>query len=213
MQTKYFVLGISALALVLGLSLHFWQRPDPQHQIDGLLWPQRKVLQDFTLVDENQQQFNLASLNGQWTLLFFGYTHCPDICPMTLSLLKQVKQRLLETAPEATVNTQYVFVSVDGKRDTPEVLAGYTDYFDPEFFGVSGTPQQVEKLTRQLGIVYFESPNPFSDDPNDYLVEHSSSILLINPQGEMIAIFSTPHTIEKIADNYTAMRQFLAQQS
>jgi protein SCO1/2 len=147
----------------------------------------------------------LNNLKGHWSLVFFGYTHCPDVCPTTLTVLKSVKQQLV-THQQETVNTQYVFISVDGRRDTTSVLANYMNYFDPTFIGLNGTEEQIKGLTGQLGVVYMQVAG---SSPDNYLVDHSASILLFDPLGRMIALFSAPHTTEGITSRYLAIRQFL----
>jgi len=201
------VLSIGALALGLWLNYSLSSRNAPQeeHAIEGLLWPQTKSLTDFALIDQHEQPFTLNNLKGRWSLVFFGYTHCPDVCPTTMVVLKGVKQQLVAHAEE-TANTQYIFVSVDGHRDTASVLANYMNYFDPAFIGVNGADEQIKALTGQLGVVYMKVAE---SNPDNYLVDHSASILLFDPLGRMIALFSAPHTVEGITARYLAIRQFL----
>lgn len=210
-QTTPFVLILSIVALALGLGLNYLLSPTIKKppQIEGLLWPQSKMLTDIALVSNQEVAFTVDNFKGKWSLVFFGYTHCPDVCPMTLTVLKGVKQKL-EAHAQETANTQYVFISVDRERDTPEILTNYVNYFDPEFIGVTGGQAELERLTRQLGVVYMRISDP--NNANSYLVDHSASIMLIDPLGRMIALFSAPHTAETIAEHYLAMRQFLNQQ-
>jgi len=211
MKTQPLLIAVLCiLSLSLGVATYytfFTQPPVQTSGIEGLYYPQTKPIKAFELVDYDAQPFTLANLEGQWSLLFFGYTHCPDICPMTLNVLKGVKQAL-NAHPAAAAATQYVFVSVDGQRDTPELLKGYVTYFDPSFIGATGERDAVNALTRQLGVVYFEVPGA---TPENYLVDHSSAILLVNPNAELVGIFSAPHTVEDIATRYVAMRDFIAQ--
>jgi protein SCO1/2 len=211
-RTTPFVLILSVIALVLGLGLNYLLSPTAKKppQIDGFLWPQSKTLADINLIDNQERAFTLDDFKGKWSLIFFGYTHCPDVCPTTLTVLKGVKQKLGAHAQE-TANTQYVFISVDRERDVPEILSNYVNYFDPEFIGVTGEQVEIEKLTRQLGVVYMRIPDP--NNANSYLVDHSASVMLIDPLGRMIALFSAPHAADTIADRYLAMRQFLNQQA
>jgi protein SCO1/2 len=211
-RTTPFVLILSVIALVLGLGLNYLLSPTAKKppQIDGFLWPQSKTLADINLIDNQERAFTLDDFKGKWSLIFFGYTHCPDVCPTTLTVLKGVKQKLGAHAQE-TANTQYVFISVDRERDVPEILSNYVNYFDPEFIGITGEQVEIEKLTRQLGVVYMRIPDP--NNANSYLVDHSASVMLIDPLGRMIALFSAPHAADTIADRYLAMRQFLNQQA
>jgi protein SCO1/2 len=171
-----------------------------------ILWPvsiKTKQLTDFKLTQHQGKAFTLAHLKGKWSFIFFGYTHCPDICPVTLTLLREVKQKLAPY-PKYLADTQYIFVSVDGQRDTPEKLAEYVNYFDPQFIGASGTEEQVNALTRQLGIVYIRQPEATA---GQYFIDHSATIVLINPQGEIAAQFMAPHAVATIVERYIKIRQ------
>ncbi len=214
------IIILSSIALVLGLWLQFSLSPTrqpappmPAPSIEGLLWPQSRPLPAFQLTDQHGQAFGLEQLKGHWSLLFFGYTHCPDVCPMTLGILRAVKQQLL-TQQEVVANTQYVFVSVDGERDTPEVLAQYLRYFDQDFIGLTGSAEALKPLTDKLGIVFMQVPVAETDNTestDNYFIDHTTSIVLVDPKGRMIGIFSSPHKVEDFSQRYVAMRQFLAE--
>jgi protein SCO1/2 len=207
---RLLIIILSVLALGLGFWLnHSFSKPSapPTADIEGLLWPQNRPLPPFQLTDHQQHPFTLAELKGHWSLIFFGYTHCPDVCPMTLGVLRNVKQQLAAQGQFAD-DTRYIFVSVDGERDTPAVLNRYLHYFDPAFIGLTGSDAALQTLTQALGIVYVKTP---TDKPQHYLVDHTASILLVDPEGRMIGLFSSPHAPDDIRRRYTAMRQFLAE--
>jgi protein SCO1/2 len=128
--------------------------------------------------------------------VFFGFTHCPDVCPTTLAMLAQVEKKLAE-APTAAA-PQVVLVSVDPERDTPEKLAQYVKYFSPSFTGVTGPVAAIDEFTRTLGIPVARTPLP----NGDYTVDHSAAILLFDPDGAMHALFSGPHSADLIAADY-----------
>lgn len=135
-------------------------------------------------------EFSNDGLSGRWTFLFFGYTQCPDICPTALALMKQVRKLLDTKSPGlAAQPVQVVFVSVDPKRDTRELLGQYLGAFDPSFIGASGDDAALGPLTSSLGIRY--QRNDVTDKKN-YTVDHSANILLIDPQGRHIADFPPP---------------------
>lgn len=138
--------------------------------------------------------FSNADLNGQWTLMFFGYTSCPDICPMTMNVLAEAKKQAGDDFP------QVVFVSVDPQRDNVQMLGEYVRYFDPEFTGVTGDEKMIQALTLQTSVVYMKIPGP-SGNENDYLVDHSSAILLFNPEGQLAAFLKAPHTPASVIDS------------
>jgi protein SCO1/2 len=160
-----------------------------------LLQPPRP-LPAFSLLDQSGATFDNARLTGHWSLLFFGFTHCPDVCPTTLALLAQVEKQL--AADTSLPAPQVLLVSVDPERDTPAQLASYVKFFSPSFGGVTGKPEAVAALTRAMGI-----PVAKVDLPNGaYTVDHSSVILLIDPQGAMRALMSAPHVAAVIAADY-----------
>ena len=152
--------------------------------------PEPRVLADFDLVDQEARPFSLDRLRGQWTLLFFGFTHCPDVCPGTLFDLEQVNQALRE-APGDRRDYQIVFVSVDPERDSPARLAEYVTYFDPDFLGVTGAPEQLAPLALQIGVAYRIEPH--EPGSTSYTVDHSASVFLTDPQGRLHGIFPSPH--------------------
>ncbi len=207
--TKKTVLLLTIPLLIAALG-YFWLTFSPAPEpppIEGLVWPQAKPVPPFQLIDQNRQSFNLQRLQGKWTLLFFGYTQCPDICPITLTLLQGVKHQL-ETYPDINKDTQYVFVSVDPARDDAEKLKGYVEYFDPSFLGVTGSALEISELTRQLGVIYIKVQPPGADD-TQYLIDHSSAIFLVNPQAHMVGVFSAPHETPALVQHYLQMRNFL----
>jgi protein SCO1/2 len=198
MQFKVISLGLILTIVLIIISYFLW-----------LPSISSKRLTDFNLIQHSGDAFTLANLKGKWSFIFFGYTHCPDICPVTLTLLRTVKQKLA-SHPEYLTDTQYIFVSVDGQRDTPDKLAEYVNYFDPQLIGVSGTEPQVNTLTRQLGIVYIRQPEITA---GQYFVDHSATIVLINPQGEIAEQFNAPHAVNTIVKRYSKIRQLIKESS
>ncbi|HWK73671.1 MAG TPA: SCO family protein [Povalibacter sp.] len=160
------------------------------------LSPPRPV-PEFTLTDDSGASFERSRLQDRWSLLFFGFTHCPDVCPTTLGMLAQTEKQLADLPPE--LKPQVVLVSVDPQRDTPQQLASYVKFFSPSFTGVTGTQDAIDDFTRAMGVpVAIGSP----DANGNYTVDHSAAIFLINPDGALRALFSTPHTPAVIAADY-----------
>jgi protein SCO1/2 len=160
-----------------------------------LLQPPRPISR-LALIDHDGQPFDLSRLQNRWSLLFFGFTNCPDVCPATLTVLTQV-ERKLQDLPEAQ-RPQIVLVSVDPERDTPEHLKRYVSHFSPAFIGITGSTEAVEDFTRVMMV-----PVAIHHLPNGgYTVDHSAAIFLIDPNGAMHALFSTPHDASKIAADY-----------
>lgn len=191
------LLGVSLLAVMV---LHL---NSPKPMIAGMVSP--KTVPSFQLIDHNGKTFTEQQFKSdQWRLLFFGYTHCPDICPTTLSMLQGMKKQLNEKYAK---DTQFVFVSFDEERDTPEMLKNYLSFFDPAFLGLSGKIQNAEQLTKMLRVVYLKIPKKDS-----HLIDHTATIYLINPQGEWVASFNPPFEPLALAQHYQKIRDLLGEQ-
>nr|WP_306671181.1 SCO family protein [Endozoicomonas sp. SESOKO1] len=141
------------------------------------------------LVDHNGQPFVADNLKGRWSLVYFGFTFCPDICPATLSQLNKLDALLKEKSPGLAKELQYLMVTVDPRRDTPEKLKGYVPYFNKDFKGVTGEIASIYNLAVQMNV-------PFTPvvDPEDefYLVDHGANLALINPQGHYHGFIRPP---------------------
>jgi protein SCO1/2 len=161
-----------------------------------------KPIAAFSLIDQTGRPFGSERLQGKWTFVFFGYTHCPDVCPTTLSALAGV-DKLLRADPGAHQDVQTVFVSVDPRRDTPEQLAKYVPFFNEDFIGVTGEQAQIDRLARDLGIVHLRTQE---DAAGGYLIDHTASILLIDPKGRLRALFGVPHEPRIIAADFERIR-------
>lgn len=157
------------------------------------------ALPAFRLVDHEGEPFTHARLEGRWTFLFFGYTYCPDICPMTLALMTAVHDRLTER-PDASALPQIVFVTVDPERDTVTQMRDYVGYFNPAFIGVTGETNEIAILTGALRVPHRKVPNP--ESPGDYLVDHGSAIYLVDPSARLHAVMPAPHEVDAIAAAY-----------
>ena len=147
-------------------------------------------LSDFSLIDNNGSIFNIESLKEKWSLLFFGYTHCPDICPLTLHQLSQANKELKSTVKYLP---NIIMVSVDPDRDTTEILDKYVTSFNENVIGATGSITEIKKLTGQLGIFFKAN----KDEGKNYSVNHSAAVILINKEAEFHAIFSAPHSIDQ----------------
>lgn len=165
-------------------------------QTHATLLPQGRPLQSFTLIDQNGAAFNPESLQGHWSFVFFGYSHCPDICPNTLGELNATAQAIEQLTP---TNARFLFVTVDPQRDTPAQLQEYVSYFNENFLGITGTAEQIANLARQLGVVYMKVDQPAKQD---YAMDHSSAVVLLDPLGQMRAVFSAPHQAQTIAQDF-----------
>ena len=143
-------------------------------------------------------------------MMFFGYTHCPDICPTTMTLLDSVVKDLAE---QKEPEPQVIFVTIDPDRDTQNQLADYVAYFNPAFAGLTGSEENISTFTKQLGILSMKVSNQGSTNEADYLMDHSSSILLLDPQARLVGIFSAPYNKTDIKQRYLSIRDFIDKQS
>lgn len=175
-----------AIFALLGLGACRAQ-PEAQSEAPALVEVEVPPLQDFggiggdfALVDQHGARFELQSLRGQAAMLFFGYTYCPDICPVTLSKMGRVYQLLEEHQQELTT----LFVTVDPQRDTQEKLAEYLDYFAIDAIGLRGDKEEIDRVVRQYGAHY-----SLGEEQEAYLVDHSTYTYLIDPQGKVRFLF------------------------
>jgi len=194
---------VALLSAAAGFSLWKLRQDGPPSMTAALrILPEPRVLADFSLLDQDGEAFSLQQLQGKWSLLFFGFTHCPDVCPSALYDLQQVRLTAARSA-EHGEGFQVIFVSVDPERDSPERLNEYVRFFDPEFLGLTGTPEQLAALAKQIGVAYRIEPH----DPGSptYMVDHSASILLTDPQGRLYGVFPAPHDAGAIAHDLLAV--------
>jgi protein SCO1/2 len=201
-------LAIGAVALIAGAWLALrvlgpglpWGASAPA-LATGTLLPQRRALAPFALTDTTGAPFTEASLRGHWTLLAFGYASCPDVCPMLLATFRDIHRRLAER--QLARQVRFVFISVDPERDDLASLRSYVTYFDPCFLGATGSHAELQRLTRQLGVLYQKAAD--GNSALGYLVDHSATLLLVDPQGRYTAVFSAPHDAPGLAADIAAL--------
>ena len=185
MWRNFIFILLTAAALVAGVMLYQLSMVSQEPKL-ALVYPQPRALAEFTLTDQHGETVNRERLYGQWTLAFVGYTFCPDICPLTLAKLAGVQPDL---AAQVEQPLKVWFISVDPKRDTVEQLDNYVNYFEQaNVIGMTAGHDQLFPFVRQLGLMYALS----STTAEDYLVDHSASVVLINPQGQLVAMFKPP---------------------
>lgn len=191
MKTLKIILLLGA-ATVAGLAVSVALRgPGDAPLAGGVRLDQPRPLPAFSLVDHRGEAFGPEQLRGRWHVLFSGFTHCPDLCPNTLAILKAAEAELGDRVDAV----QTVFLSVDPARDAPAQLASYVNYFSPRFVGVTGDKAQIDTLMSGLGLAYAIGD---TGDPT-YTVDHSAALVVIDPQGRIAAYLSAPHRAEVIA--------------
>src|SRR5690606_13694335 len=192
-------------AVVLALAGGFWAASalrSAQPETGAIVLQTPRDPGAFSLVDHTGAPFGPAQLDDRWTLWFFGFTHCPDVCPSTLMMLNGVDRAL---ADAGAAGPDGIMVSVDPTRDTPERLAGYVPYFNPAFTGVTGPQGEVLQLTERLGIIV----QYLARDDGDYTVEHGASLLLTGPDRLVHAVFTAPHDPDALARDLAVLIPWL----
>ena len=200
------VLGLLIfIAIIVGGSVLQVSRPQvltaAELKLNGAwVFDKPRALEAFQLLDHHGQAFTAERLQGQWTLVFFGFTYCPDICPTTMALLGQLMQKL-DGLPEAA-DTRVIMVSVDPARDTVEQLAQYVPYFNPDFLGVTGEFLEIHRFATNLNTPFRKAPG----QGQDYQVDHGSNVVLINPRGDYHGFFRAPLDLAKLKLTYRSIR-------
>ncbi len=191
--------SVAVLAALGGMFAALKLRPDTPATPSlaaGTWLPTPRPLEPFSLVDETGAAATLETLRGQPTLLFFGFTHCPDVCPSTLALVAAARRKA------DLRGLRVVLVSVDPERDTPERLAAYIRAFDAEFRALTGSAEEIGRLARQLGVAAARVPLP----GGDYTVDHSAALLWLDRDAQLAALFTPPLTIEALAADLAALQ-------
>lgn len=183
--------SIAVMAAVTGLAIGLGAGRDPQPDLRALtLLPEPKAMIEFGLEQPDGSRFGLEDLRGPWSLLFFGFTSCPDVCPSALYDLDRLDGLLENVGIAAPDDFQVVFVSVDPERDDPETIHRYVRHFDPGFRGVSGTHAQLSALAGQLGVSFRVDDHPAG--AQTYTVVHSAAVVLVDPHGRLRGAFTPP---------------------
>jgi protein SCO1/2 len=190
MKSSWVLWGLVVVAAMLA---GFWVAQRTAGSVpqltSGTWFPQPRPIENFALTDEMGQPFTLEALKGHPTLVFFGFTHCPDVCPTTLAKLAQI-------AKEARLpQLRVLLVSVDPARDKPEQLQQYVRAFDPSFKGVTGEQAQIEQLAKEFGVAIAR----VDLTGGDYTVDHSAAVFLLDAQGRRVAVFTPPFEIQPMA--------------
>ena len=167
------------------------------------LFPDPKPLTAFALTDHQNRVFDLASLKDKWSFLFFGFTHCPDVCPTTLALLARARDNIAKSTVGAE-DVQFVLISVDPNRDTVGKLGQYVTYFHATFLGVTGNDAQIGNLAGQLGAAYQVA---FTPGMENYPVYHAATVFLVDPQARYHAMFTPPLEAEIISRRFKVLRE------
>lgn len=189
---KLLLIAVAALALASGywFSTQFLGQPAATRSVDlktVTVFPASRPLPELTLINQDNKPFDFSVVNGRWSLLFMGFTNCGHICPMTMAELRAIHDSLPES-----VNV--IFVSVDPGRDTPEIIRDYVRRFDETFLGITGTPEELDKLAASIGAPIFVDTSA-----DNYIVDHSTAVFLLDPSGALAGTITPPFDPAAIA--------------
>jgi protein SCO1/2 len=193
MQARHIIAGlVLVIAVAAGLALALRDTGAPAAPLAATILPVGNELPEFALLDQDGAPVDRSVFEGQWDVVFFGFTNCPDICPATMTVLGQAKREL--EAQGRNPLPRLVLVSVDPERDTPEAMARYVAYFGDGNLGLTGELDELRKLTDALGIFFQKA----GGDDGAYGVDHSTVVLVIDPQGRLKALFTAPHDVAEL---------------
>jgi len=202
-QKTVFIL-VALVALVIGLTvyrvLNSERQVDPTQMLDAgiVILQQGRDVPKLTLTNQDGEPVQVDQLEGKWTLLFFGYTFCPDICPATLAELRQLRGQLPDEVRE---QLRPVLVSVDPARDTPEQLKQYLEFFGEGFVGLTGTLDDIQTLANGVGIPFI----PGDTSRENYTVDHSGNLVIIGPDGRQHGFIRAPLKVQKLSQQLPAL--------
>ena len=206
MSKRNVIFILLVLFSITGLFTYFQSLPSLLEKkpslITGKILVRPMEIDNFELIDQNNEVFNKKSLEGGWTVLFFGYTNCPDVCPTTIYKLAEIKNGIKEDLPSANFNT--VLVTLDPDRDSPERLDEYIGYFDETMLGVTGTYENIQSFTSSLSVFYQRI-----NKEEGYDFNHTASIFVFDKDGSLFATMSPANTVGELeSDFFTILNNF-----
>ncbi len=196
---KFLAIGACIAAIIAGLlTANYFLASKAISLSAGTLLNEPRALPDFALTDQSNHTLRKDDLTGHWTLIFPGFTYCPDVCPTTLAYLKQLSAALGPQSAQLKV----MFLSVDPQRDTPQRLNDYIRFFNPSFIAATVNEPMLTEFTRSLGVAYTKVPG---DKPGNYTMDHSAALILIDPQARIAAYFTPPHQLKPMTADLQAL--------
>ena len=208
--SKNLIIIVIFIVTVLGLFINKLTTPrtlsNDELLVNGLfLFDQPKDISDFKFYSSDQASFTKSDLIGNWTLMYFGFTNCPDECPTTMYQLSKLIKILREKNFDLN-NKQWVLVSIDPERDTPEMIDKYAKGFDQDFLGVSNARPMLLSLATQLSVNNV-MPNHANHMDHSHLDNHVNNIILLNPKGQFAGIFRPPFEVSRLSLTYQSVTQ------
>ena len=199
LQRIFWIITILSVFLILITGL-FLRNDKIDYVFHGSILKQPKTIVNFSLQGIDKKIYNNASFYGRWTMLFFGFTNCTSVCPVTMAELAKMYQIL--KAKNISVLPKIVLVSIDPLRDELSKLSRYVKSFNQDFYGVSGSSQIINDMAQDMGIVYKKINLNEEKNIINYDIQHSGAILLFNPSGKLVALFTLPHHAMQLANDY-----------
>ncbi len=198
---RVLVIGLVLLVAVSVMTVGLFNTEPPQPEFATLL-PEGRPVPEFSLTAHTGDPFTPGDLRGQYSLVFFGFTHCPDVCPLTLRILADARAALEERSLAAP---SLVFVSVDPERDDREQVAQYVGFFGATTTGLFGPAPHLQPLLDFFGV----GVHKMSVDGEDYTVTHSGAVFMVNPAGEYVAVFNSPKNADQVVRDFLLIRRRL----
>jgi len=209
-MSRRYLITVGALALVAAAAgvyvARMVDRPAVPSLESGTLFPQPRELADFKLVDAGGKPTSPLELRGHPTLVFFGFTHCPDVCPTTLAKLAAVQKNLTD---EKLVGLKVAFISVDSERDTPELMGEYIASFGGNFIGLTGATPEIVNATRSFGVAFARVPLA----GGSYTMDHSATVFALDSQARIVAVFTPPFSVDALTRDVTRLAPLLGARS
>lgn len=205
----YRTVGFLLIVIATLVALFVWRVMQPRilspkelYNAGAVIFDTPREVSAFELLDKNNEPFTQDDLVGKWTFVFFGFTNCPDICPTTVALFNQMHKQLADT--QWSESTQFVLVSLDPARDTPEKMKSYVDYFNPEIEGITGDFRTLKRFANQMNIAFSKVVTDHVS--GDYTIDHSGAVVLMNAQGHYQGFYKTPLDLDRMALTYQSIR-------
>ncbi|MEM9302691.1 MAG: SCO family protein [Pseudomonadota bacterium] len=193
------IIAVAVAVGILAMGAGLWfsgQGQAPQELRATALYPEPRSIEPFELIGMDGGAFGLEALQGEWDLVFFGFTHCPDICPNTLGVLRDANGLLAE---RGIAPPRVTLISVDPERDDPEVMGQYVTFFDESFRAATGEPEALARFALDLGAAFFVEEHEPGD--LDYTVDHSAGVMIVDPAGRLRGQLRPPPDPEAFADD------------
>jgi len=175
--------------------------------VNGLfLFQEPKEISDFSFMSSNNKTFTKKNLEDKWTVMYFGFSKCPNECPVAMHELSKLKKLLAEKDYKLD-DKQWVLITIDPERDSPEIIDEYAKGFDSDFIGLSGSRPMLLSLATQLAVNNKMPPMDSKDNNHEHLNDHANNIILLNPQGQFVGFFRPPFDISRLSLTYQSITQ------